>query len=550
MEMIRTWAERNRSLLGLAAVFALALLLRCPIASIPLERDEGEYAYIAQRWLQGEVPYKETFDQKPPGIFALYALFISCIGTSAAAIHWGMQIYTLGTLVLVYWLGKRLFSETAGLTAAALCAFMTSAPCFFGHSANTEMAMILPLTAGLAATLRAVESASARWSLLAGVCAAAALLCKQVALFPVALYPLLIVTGARAGRWRMLGAMVLGGVAPLAVVVGYFVWHDAWHDCYDCVIGHNLSYAGRIPLVLYPFLLLNPLFGLITISGPIYWLAGGAAIGGWRIRPSSSPGPHYPGPVALLVLWLILSLLSVVVGGRFFEHYFVTTIPATALLAGIRIDTLMRRGSDGRLENLRAHGLAALVIGYGIAVGWWYYLPGALEEKSRKLYSTNIFVSTVRVGQFLAEDSRPDDTIFVLGCEPEVFYYADRKSASRYIYAYPLVGSTADARRRQQAVLQELTDKPPNYVVIIFNPQHLLYQGDLHESQTDWCDGILELIRRSYEVAMVQPIEKSEPANLTGKAAAEMWDEHPTSYKAGAGKYCIVVYRRLCPKLP
>jgi 4-amino-4-deoxy-L-arabinose transferase-like glycosyltransferase len=230
----------------------LALLLRYPVASVPLERDEGEYAYMAQRWVQGEVPYKDTFNQKPPAIFAIYVLFLTCVGNSPAAIHWGMQIYTLGTLALVYWLGKKLFSDTAGLVAASFSAFMTSAPCVLGQSANTEMAMLLPLTAGLAATLRAVEGASARWSFLAGVCAVAALLCKQVALLPVALYPYLMATEAGAGRLRMLGALVLGGVTFLALVLGYFVWNDAWCDFYDCVIGHNLSYAGGVPLAQYP----------------------------------------------------------------------------------------------------------------------------------------------------------------------------------------------------------------------------------------------------------------------------------------------------------
>src|SRR2546423_10451642 len=89
-------------------VVAVALLLRWPLASIPLERDEGEYAYIAQRWLRGDVPYRDAFDQKPPGAFAAYAVTFGLLGESIGAIHWGTQLYTLGTLALVGLLGKRL----------------------------------------------------------------------------------------------------------------------------------------------------------------------------------------------------------------------------------------------------------------------------------------------------------------------------------------------------------------------------------------------------------------------------------------------------------
>src|SRR5258707_222123 len=91
---------------GTLAVAAVALLFRCPIASIPLERDEGEYGYIAQRWLAGEDPYRSAFDQKPPGVFAAYAVILTVFGTSPQAIHWGAQVYTLGTLGLIYLTGR------------------------------------------------------------------------------------------------------------------------------------------------------------------------------------------------------------------------------------------------------------------------------------------------------------------------------------------------------------------------------------------------------------------------------------------------------------
>ncbi len=68
-----------------ASVLLLSLWLGAASAGLPLERDEGEYAYIAWRWLDGEVPYVESFDQKPPGIFAIYALILVVFGKTPAA---------------------------------------------------------------------------------------------------------------------------------------------------------------------------------------------------------------------------------------------------------------------------------------------------------------------------------------------------------------------------------------------------------------------------------------------------------------------------------
>src|SRR5208283_4432590 len=100
-------------------------------------RDEGTYAYIAQRALQGEVPYQSAFDHKPPAIFLAYALIERWIGTSAAAIRWAAEIYSWGTLALVFFIGRRFFSETAGVLAAIFAAFMMADVTVLGHSANT-----------------------------------------------------------------------------------------------------------------------------------------------------------------------------------------------------------------------------------------------------------------------------------------------------------------------------------------------------------------------------------------------------------------------------
>ena len=47
---------------------ALAALVRWRVLTVPLERDEGEYAYIAQLLLQGIAPYSAAYTMKLPGV--------------------------------------------------------------------------------------------------------------------------------------------------------------------------------------------------------------------------------------------------------------------------------------------------------------------------------------------------------------------------------------------------------------------------------------------------------------------------------------------------
>src|SRR4051812_17755163 len=237
---------------GLAAVFALALLLRAPVAGLPLERDEGGYAYMGRQWLGGGLPYRDSFDLKPPGVFAVYAVLLRFLPPTPAALHWSAQVYTLGTLGLVALLGRRLFSPGAGLAAASFCAFLTVDRSVLGNAANTELFMLLPLTAGLLCTLAAAARTSLGLALAAGALAGAAVLFKQVAGANLAYFLLLLLLLAPRRR-VLLGIVLLAGFAlALAAAGGYFAAAGAWAEFYDCTLGYGFAYAAQTPLAEYP----------------------------------------------------------------------------------------------------------------------------------------------------------------------------------------------------------------------------------------------------------------------------------------------------------
>jgi hypothetical protein len=52
----------------LALIVAAVALLRWGLLDVPLERDEGEYAYTAQLLLEGISPYAQAYNMKLPGI--------------------------------------------------------------------------------------------------------------------------------------------------------------------------------------------------------------------------------------------------------------------------------------------------------------------------------------------------------------------------------------------------------------------------------------------------------------------------------------------------
>src|SRR6266536_4713193 len=120
--MKRKAAERDR-LLGVAwifltvIVFGLVIAIRIRLLGIPLERDEGEYAYAGQLMLQGIPPYKLAYNMKFPGTYAAYAVVMSIFGQTISGIHLGLLLVNAAAVVLVFFLARRLISETAGVVA-------------------------------------------------------------------------------------------------------------------------------------------------------------------------------------------------------------------------------------------------------------------------------------------------------------------------------------------------------------------------------------------------------------------------------------------------
>src|SRR5437667_5710815 len=89
------WVKRliqHRAWILVGLTVLLVFVVRVRLREMPLERDEGEYAYAGQLMLQGIPPYKEAYNMKLPGTYAAYAVIMALFGQSASAIHFGLAL--------------------------------------------------------------------------------------------------------------------------------------------------------------------------------------------------------------------------------------------------------------------------------------------------------------------------------------------------------------------------------------------------------------------------------------------------------------------------
>jgi len=89
-------------------------------------------------------------------------------------------------------------------------------------------------------------------------------------------------------------------------------------------------------------------------------------------------------------------------------------------------------------------------------------------------------------GENVASVTDLGDKIFVFGNDAEIYYYANRRCASRYTMITGLSGTLPGADRRRQILLDDLRKDPPRLILVLFDedpfPEWLAF---LREFYTD-----------------------------------------------------------------
>ncbi len=124
-------------------------VIRVRLLDVPLNRDEGEYAYFGQLLLQGIPPYASAYNFKLPGIYVAYAAILAVLGQTPAAIHVGLLIVNAVSIVLMFLVARRLIGTLGGLASSATYAALTLSPRLFSPSAYAEHFVVVPVLLGV-----------------------------------------------------------------------------------------------------------------------------------------------------------------------------------------------------------------------------------------------------------------------------------------------------------------------------------------------------------------------------------------------------------------
>ncbi len=509
-------ARRTRLLARMLLLCACVLvpILRAPLLDAPFERDEGEYAYIAWRMDEGDVPYRDAFDQKPPGVFAAFWASYRLLDDPVVSVHLAVMLWTVLTTLAVGLVGRRVAGPVGGGLAALVFAVQSSSTALLAQAANTELWMVLPMTASVLFLLRGLERERALDWLLTGALVAAACWFKQVAATS-GLFVLGAALLARGGRLRRVGWMAAGGLLVSAPVAGAFAAVGAWRPFVDAVFLHNLSYVGSADASQA----WDALGLALRKQAPEAWTT-------WAFAILALVVPQARRRAAFPAVWTASLALGVCSGWYFREHYFIQWLPGLALLAGVAGGTGLEVARRLRARPVAAVPLVLLLL--LLPVGFRSGAGGSPTRIARTLYGLNPFAESEELGRRVAELSAPDDTVFVLGSEPQILFHARRRSATRYIFTYPLTGGFPDSVERQREAIAEVEAAEPAVIVVVnVATSHLTAPGQ----ELPLFERMNELVASRYRLeVMAHAVDDEQPYRfLEGDRARRFLARNPAA---------------------
>jgi hypothetical protein len=521
------WVALALILLGTAAI-------RLRLVDVPLDRDEGEYAYIGRLVLEGGAPYIDAYSMKMPGIYLLYALWLSAFGHTSAGVHAGLLVMNALSTVVVFLLARRLHDAVIATAAAAVFAVATLNPMLYGLAAYAEHFLLPAALLGCLAVVRAVESRRLALFGAAGALFGVAFVIKQtggmLALF-AAIYVLRSAWRERARPVTIAGRLVafaVGSVVPFALVCLWAArtgsFGKFWFWTFEYATQYGMAQRMYGALVSLRFALMS----IAPVAGPVLALAAAAIVAGW-LTPKFRRGHD------LLAPWLGVALVIACVGFYFRPHYFLLMLPPAAILVAAFARALVAivAARSRAMAGVVAAALVLVTLVHPLVFDGDVLFRVSPAEASRMIYGRNPFVESLEVAQYIRAHAAKDDRIAVIGSEPQIYFYAGRPAATGYIYMYPLMEVQPFAARMQQELIRELEIARPRYLVYV--NIHASWLATPHSDVTlsRWFQGYW----RNFERVGVADI-------ISGEHTSYVWDDAARTYTPRSPLWIAVLRRR------
>ncbi len=524
------------SYIGLAILMLLLIIIRSKFLTMPFERDEGAYSYYGKLLLEGKIPYRDFYEQKFPGLFYFYAIFVALFGDTVKGMHAGFIVLNLATTGILFATAKKLFSPLSGLIAAISFGILSLTPYLSGFTVQSEHGVVF--FASLAMLIFVYYLQNRKWylQLLMGTAMGCAFMVKTPGLFFVAWGGIALIIQFLYLKERTVKLFIretifyATGVLLVVATLFFIIFiKGALSDMLFWTIYIPKHYVNKIPLADG----INNFIGsgkAIFKEQLLFWIQGiiGIVICFFRIIKWREK---------LFILTLVLfSSLTIIPGLYFYGHYWIQLLPVISILSGLTFfgfTSLIKQKIDTKTlvpEYLYLLIFLLFTINH-ISQQRSYYFKPDFDKIQKYVYGENPFPESMEIANYINAHSKATDQIVVIGSEPEIYFYTQKKCPSRHAYFAALVDNIPEHRAWQREFVADVEKAAPRYFIYFNHSISLNVQYFTDKYIFEWID---KYINDNYKlIGLVDMIEEQK--------SIYVWNNDMNNYKAKS-KNTILIY--------
>lgn len=444
-------------------VAGLIFILRIPsLYQHIMDIDETAFSEFASIMLNGGIPYIDAVDNKPPLTYYFFYMIYALIGkVSLLSVHLVTSVWVALTGVVIYFTGAKLRDENAGFAAALSFALMmhTYEPKYISANGETLINLFLAVSSFIFLFVRGRGGRNIFLHFISGLMLGLAVMTNYKAgilavvfiLHSLIAEPLISRNRRDAFREGFIRLFITGisSFIPVAAFLIVFKMQGNFSEALFWGFLYNFGYIESGKGAFSSFKIVGRMAYFVFLTLPVWIVAFKYVvrkIHDWRAGEGYNEEEY--SQLAFIILWSGFSLYAALLGGRGYGHYFIQLVPPLSLAVAAGYDQ---------------------ITGFRKTFWIWLAIPAVIFTVSRinilKTYELVNYpnyrseISFRKTGEYIKNVSNPGDRIYAWGWSTPIYYFADRRSASRFMISDFVSGRIFGTANRSGAVRSEMTDR-------------------------------------------------------------------------------------------
>jgi len=479
----------SQVLLAMAVLFVLVRAL--PFLSIPIYRDQATYLLVGDGLLHGKQLYRDLWDNKPPGIFIVYAGIAKAFGR----VTWSIGVVDILLLLIISYLLFRFTEPFLGRSGAAIAVMVQASMCgemryyWMGQPETFQVVCVLAGYLLMARRGRWCKSSSFAAGLLFGY--AFLLKYNAVAFLPFFLVLPFLAAGDLDRKpprvsfsiswrsWLTKAAFLLAGLAAaIGIVMAWIILKGAWPAMKEAQFEVLPRYAAMAIERDRPYWLA----AIIRTKNDLgVWNLGATVAGlvvAWGRRDLKRFAPVF--------LALSVAFMAAAVQIRFHDYYFQPCYPfLAAVWAYLAVSVFEGFHALARNFGQRGWRLAAVLVWLVFAQAAFWPLPGEFNKLTMRyeelgewraarlaFYSnyprqmnTEHFQGLFGVIDYLQKNARSGDGVYAWSLNSLIYYLTGHEPPTRFVSDLPVISRWSPPSWRTE-LMRDLTRSQPRFIVV------------------------------------------------------------------------------------